>query len=135
MTDEQNVNLPGQEPEKPIPPDHKVFDKCPHCGSTRRDGDEEIAYRVKAGLLSKDFPGGVRLQVSIFDPKMMMKSTIMMPGMAKVSVMEYYFDSCAECGTLYRTKMAITEQQVPLQQQGPPPQHGFRPSGNPFKRN
>jgi hypothetical protein len=116
--------------EKLSPPEHKVFDRCPQCGSTRRDGEMEILYRKQAGLLHKDaFPGGGGvLSVPLFDPTHpLTKPLIITAGnLTKIPVMNYHFDRCADCGALYSPKVEVGDQIAQIQ---PQPQRGH--FGNP----
>lgn len=124
-----------EEKKELSPPEHKVFDKCPQCGSTRRDGEMEINYRKQAGLLHKDaFPGGgSALQVPLVDPlHMPSKPLIITAGnLTKIPVMTYHFDRCADCSTVYCPKFEVVEQVMQVQPQPQQPQRGH--FGNPGK--
>jgi hypothetical protein len=119
-----------QPEEKLTPPVHKVFDKCPQCGSTQRDGEMEFEYRKKAGLVHKDsFPGGLKQVIPLIDPIRPPPQSIMTPNMMKIPVMTYHFDTCADCGVIYRTKFEVVDQMIPVQAQPIRNAPGF----NPFK--
>ena len=106
--------LPGElkkdDPVYPI-----VFEKCPHCGSTRRLGIEAIQYLKDQLLLHKDsFSGGMMLQVPMIDQNHPPK---VVSSVVKFKVLSIFYDVC-ECGTMYCTKFEITDGAI-MQQASP----------------
>ena len=123
--DGSKPDLPGaaQEPvkmklpeiKKPEPVYPIVFEKCPHCGSTRKLGIEAIQLLKDQLLLHKDsFPGGMMLQVPMLDQNHPPK---VMSSVVKFKVLSIFYDVC-ECGTMYCTKFEITDGAI--MQQAPP---------------
>jgi hypothetical protein len=121
-----------EEKEKLIPPVHKVFDKCPQCGSTERDVEMEFNYRRAMGIMHQDsFPNNsIAHQVSLQDTRHPSTPNLLTPGMIKVPVMTVSFDSCAKCGTMYRRKFQVEDQLVPDIQQiiAQQQRQGWRPN-------
>lgn len=101
--------------EQLTPPVHKVFDKCPQCGSTERDVEMEFNYRRAMGIMHQDsFPGNsIAHQVSLQDKKHSSAPNLVAPGMIKIPILTFSFDSCAKCGTVYRRKFQVEDQLVP----------------------
>jgi hypothetical protein len=91
------------------PPVHLVFDKCPVCGSKRRDLEMEIAYRKKAGLLPPTYPDTVMDMLPLMDQSKP-PALITADFMTKVPVAYMYKERCADCGTFYGPKWEVVEQ-------------------------
>jgi hypothetical protein len=115
-------------------PEHKVFDKCPVCGSKERDGDQEIKYLKAVGKLHADsFPLGIGQGIPLHDQDPRHKAPkplIITNNTTIIPLALYVFDTCADCGTYYRTHFTCEEQVVPVQPSPIRNQAGI----NPFKQ-
>lgn len=104
--------------EKLAPPIHKIFLQCPHCGSTRRDLEEEIKYRKSIGLLPPVYPEGMMDMLPLIDQSKP-PALISADMTTKVPVVMMYKDRCADCGTLYSSKFEIVEQKGKVRMMNP----------------
>ena len=105
--------------EKLAPPIHMVFTHCPHCGSSRRDLEEEIKYRKSIGLLPPAYPEEMMDMLPLMDQSKP-PSLISADMTTKVPVALIYKDRCADCGTIYSSKFEIVEQKGKLRMMAPP---------------
>lgn len=109
-------------PEKPVKPEHKTFDKCPHCGSERRDGEAEFLYRKAIGHTPKDeFPSNsLGIQAPMRDlnkpPSRLLVSD---KGFFTLVMMTMMVDRCADCGTIYSRQVIVEEASAQVKTRGP----------------
>ncbi len=92
-------------------------EKCPHCGSTERIGRQYIDGLIAKGHLMKgSYPKGFAFQVP-------MNGTLIAPLTIKpeIPVVNVYWDICKGCQSLLVSSVEITNVQVNMQQQMPPP--------------
>ena len=95
------------------------FTKCPSCGSERRILEEECQAQIKAGKLPEGTVIPAHMSQSVLFNPTPVQNIILARHVVPVMVSQ--FDICAECGTLYLTRMdrrnALMEAQQASQSQ------------------
>jgi len=102
------------------------FDKCPHCGSTRKFAEEVADEQREKGLMGKGLKVGIfQMAGPVADPS---KISQMLVG-TKVPIISALLDVCMDCGTLYAVRLERGEASlsaIMAQPRGQPP---FMPPG------
>ncbi len=79
-----------------------VNETCPECGSAERHGQRKIEDLVEDGVIDEAlFPKGPTWALTLIDPA---KGIVISPlaiTKPKVPIMNYYWDTCVDCGHTY----------------------------------
>jgi hypothetical protein len=105
-------------PAENTPPKNepKVFDKCPHCGSTARITDEPIKKLLEDGEISPATPLSDAFHVQLVDQEKMKKAALFsINGLVNIKIKVFEFAVCNDCGAFYCTKFSIIDQPAQAQ--------------------
>lgn len=81
----------------------KEFNKCPNCGSENKIVGNIVEEEIEAMRLKKGYEIPLlTIQAPIFDPN----NQLLLLAKREVPVVICLLDACADCGTLYVTKVA-----------------------------
>ena len=128
MTEEANKKQEVVAKEAPV-----THDKCPHCGSTEREGEKIFKRLREEGYISDKTPFSNQFRVQVMDQEKLIKQAITsLSGKVKIKEIVYTWDVCCKCGTLYCLTVEEIDQDAMIQMQ-PAPAPGFRnfPGGRP----
>ena len=98
-----------------------THDKCPHCGSTEREGEKIFKRLREEGYISDKTPFSNQFRVQVMDQEKLKKQAVTsLSGKVKIKEIVYTWDVCCKCGTLYCLKVEEIEQDALIQMQPMP---------------